>query len=67
MKSRLQNAIKFPSARRAGLKPGDVIVAVNNKPINTTTQLYETTIGASVLFATVVRGDSRIGLKIELD
>ncbi|KAJ1527466.1 hypothetical protein ONE63_007441 [Megalurothrips usitatus] len=54
-------------AMRAGLKGGDVIVAVNNTPINSTDQLYESTIDNSVLFATIVRGDSRIVLKIDLD
>jgi hypothetical protein len=40
---------------------------VNNKPITATTQLNEATIGASVLFATVVRGHIKVGEKIEFD
>lgn len=54
-------------AMKAGLKGGDVIIAVNNKPIKSTDQLYEATIDTPTLFATVVRGDMKIGLKIELD
>ncbi|XP_034248816.1 serine protease HTRA2, mitochondrial [Thrips palmi] len=54
-------------AMRAGLKGGDVIIAVNNKPIKSTDQLYEATIDNTALFVTVVRGDMKLGLKIELD
>lgn len=52
---------------RAGLQSGDVIVAVNNQAIKDTDDLYEATVDNTVLFATVVRGDMKIGLKIEFD
>ncbi|KAK3911943.1 Serine protease HTRA1 [Frankliniella fusca] len=54
-------------AIRAGLRAGDIIVAVNNKPIQSTDELYEATIDNSVLFLTVLRGEMKLGLKIDLD
>ncbi|XP_026281864.1 serine protease HTRA2, mitochondrial [Frankliniella occidentalis] len=83
LRSELEKHFKFPikasagvyvvdvhalsPAMRANLRPGDIIVAVNNNPVRSTDQLYEATIDNSVLFLTVLRGEMKLGLKIDLD
>lgn len=54
-------------AMRAGLKPGDTIVAVNNKPIKSTDELYEATVDKSEIYATILRDSKEMRVKLEFD
>ncbi|MDX1499241.1 MAG: DegQ family serine endoprotease [Woeseiaceae bacterium] len=52
-----------PAAQR-GLRPGDVIVAVNRRPIRNLQQLAEIARSNSILFLLVQRGDRQLMLQI---
>ena len=60
-----------PAARHAGLRPGDVIVGVNDQPLTMTARQFETYIRlhfrvGQEITLNVLRGNERINLTMKL-